>query len=56
MKKTICKYLSEKITDVSTEEFLKIMEIPPEEKMGDYALPCFALAKKMRKNPAMIAV
>ena len=34
---------------------MKTMEISPEEKMGDLALPCFAMAKKMRKNPMLIA-
>ena len=55
MKTEICKYLSEVVTGVSPEEFMGLLEIPPEEKMGDYALPCFALAKKMHKNPALIA-
>ena len=55
MKTEICNCLSEILSGVSTEEFEMLMEIPPEEKLGDYALPCFVLAKKMRKNPAMIA-
>lgn len=55
MKKEICKYLSEIVSGVSTEEFIQRIEIPPEEKMGDYALPCFTLAKKLHKNPALIA-
>lgn len=55
MKKEICKYLSEIVSGVSTEEFIKLIEIPPEETMGDYALPCFTLAKKLRKNPTLIA-
>ena len=55
MKTQICKYLSEIVSDVSAEELEGLIEIPPEEKLGDYALPCFGLAKKMRKNPAMIA-
>lgn len=40
---------------MSEEELMKTMEIPPEEKMGDLALPCFTTAKKMRKNPMQIA-
>ena len=55
MKKKICHRLSEIVSGISAEEFEMFMEIPPEEKMGDYALPCFALAKKMCKNPALIA-
>lgn len=31
------------------------VEIPPEEKMGDLAFPCFPLARVMRKAPPLIA-
>ena len=55
MKKKVCQYLSKVIVEMSEEELMKTMEIPPEEKMGDLALPCFAMAKKMRKNPMQIA-
>ena len=33
----------------------ELLAVPPEESMGDYALPCFALAKELRRNPAQIA-
>ena len=56
MKKKICQYLSKVLVEMSEEELMKTMEIPPEEKMGDLALPCFTMAKKMRKNPMQIAV
>lgn len=55
MKKKICQYLSKVLVEMSEEELIKTMEIPPEEKMGDLALPCFAMAKKMHKNPMQIA-
>lgn len=55
MKKKICQYVSEVLVEMSEEELMKTMEIPPEEKMGDLALPCFVMAKKMRKNPMQIA-
>ncbi|MBS3151451.1 arginine--tRNA ligase [Candidatus Woesearchaeota archaeon] len=32
-----------------------ILEIPPSPELGDYAFPCFQLAKKEKKNPAEIA-
>lgn len=32
-----------------------ILEIPPDPELGDYAFPCFALAKTTKKNPAEIA-
>ena len=31
------------------------IEIPPDSSMGDYAFPCFSLAKVYKKNPADIA-
>jgi len=55
MKETICQYLSNIAGEVSAEELLSIMEVPPEEEMGDLALPCFALAKKLHKSPQSIA-
>ena len=32
-----------------------IMEVPPDASMGDYAFPCFKLAKALRMAPPMIA-
>ena len=32
-----------------------LLEVPPTPDMGDYALPCFKLAKTLRKPPAAIA-
>ena len=32
-----------------------ILEIPPKPEMGDYAFPCFQLAKTLRKAPPVIA-
>ena len=31
------------------------VSLPPNTEMGDYALPCFKLAKVMRKSPVQIA-
>lgn len=55
MKTEICKYLSESVSGVGMEEFIERIEVPPEEKMGDYALPCYTLAKRLHKNPVVIA-
>ena len=33
----------------------QLLEFPPEESMGDLALPCYQLAGVLRKNPKMIA-
>ncbi len=37
------------------DEVTQLLETPPDPKMGDAALPCFQLAKTMRKAPPMIA-
>lgn len=31
------------------------LEVPPNPELGDFALPCFQLAKQLRKNPVQIA-
>lgn len=41
--------------NISAEELCAMLELPPDSAMGDYALPCFKLAKSMRKAPALIA-
>ena len=33
----------------------KILTSPPNPEMGDFAFPCFSLAKTLKKAPAMIA-
>lgn len=54
-KVAIANCLKEKIEDLSLEEILGLIEIPPNKDMGDYAFPCFKLAKVFRKAPNMIA-
>lgn len=54
-KSQIASLLAEHVEGLSSEEIEKIIEIPTDTKMGDYAFPCFRLAKVMRKAPAMIA-
>lgn len=51
----VAKSLKEKIEDLSLEEIVGLIEIPPNSDMGDYAFPCFRLAKVFRKAPNMIA-
>ena len=43
------------LTELDRETVEKSIEIPPDEKMGDLAFPCFPLARVMRKAPPMIA-
>ena len=44
-----------KVLDLSKDEVKSFLEIPKDKKMGDYALPCFKLAKQMKKSPVIIA-
>ena len=36
-------------------EIASILEVPQDSSRGDFAFPCFALAKLWKKNPALIA-
>lgn len=53
-KQEIAKSISKaiKIEDLDIE---KSIEIPKEKKQGDYAFPCFKLAKILKKSPLIIA-
>ncbi|MCE5188822.1 MAG: arginine--tRNA ligase [Eubacteriales bacterium] len=42
-------------TGFSAEELLSWLETPPSPEMGDYAFPCFRLAKALKKAPPAIA-
>lgn len=54
-KEQIAQLLLGKLEGFSIEELKKMVEIPADNKMGDYAFPCFRLAKVMRKAPPLIA-
>ena len=43
------------VSGLSNKEIEEIIEIPKDENLGDYAFPCFILAKKLKKNPLEIA-
>ncbi len=51
------KYIAEKlhVEGLSQEEIYDLIALPPNTDMGDYALPCFKLAKLLRKSPVVIA-
>ena len=54
-KRNIAELLSAQITDIDIDELEAMIEIPPNTEMGDYAFPCFKLAKTFRKSPNVIA-
>jgi len=43
------------LTNLDLENVMNALEIPPEQKLGDLAFPCFVLAKSLRKAPPIIA-
>ena len=43
------------ISGVEKDALVDFIEVPPTSDMGDFALPCFKLAKVLRKSPVMIA-
>lgn len=44
-----------KCIDVEPAEIKDYIEVPPDKNMGDYAFPCFRLAKTLKKAPPIIA-
>lgn len=53
-KRNIANKISE-VTKIDTNELESYIEIPPDSKMGDYAFPCFKLARTLKKAPLAIA-
>ena len=53
-KQKIAEQIS-KQTNIAQEEIYEYIEVPANEKMGDFAFPCFKLAKELKKAPQMIA-
>jgi len=54
LKHQIIDLLSDEIR-LKKEEIERLIEIPPDSNLGDYAFPCFALIKKKKKSPDKIA-
>ena len=50
-------YIAEKldINGIEKGSIADFLEIPPDNSLGDYALPCFKLAKILKKSPIAIA-
>ena len=54
-KIAVASCLKEHIEELTLEEITALIEVPPNKDMGDFAFPCFKLAKVFRKAPNMIA-
>ena len=53
-KQEIAEYI-EKVVDIEKNELEKYIEKPKDTTNGDYAFPCFRLAKELKKAPQEIA-
>ncbi len=53
-KQEIANKISE-VTGIAGQELVTYIEIPKDASMGDYAFPCFRLAKELKKAPNVIA-
>ena len=53
-KKIIANKISNAV-NLNEEEIYGYIEVPPNKEMGDYAFPCFKLARELKKAPNMIA-
>ncbi len=54
-KKEIAKLVSKNFENLSEDTVIELLEVPPTYDLGDYAMPCFRLAKELRKAPNIIA-
>mgnify|MGYP000893951623 FL=1 len=54
-KKEIAEIIAKNLEGITENEIKSMIEIPQDQSMGDYAFPCFRLAKTMRKAPNLIA-
>ena len=53
-KKEIANSIA-KVVELNSEELYTFIEVPKDSVNGDYAFPCFKLAKELRKSPMVIA-
>ena len=53
-KQTIAESIA-KVTNIEKQEIKSYIEVPKDTKNGDYAFPCFRLAKALKKAPPAIA-
>lgn len=55
MKEQLANIISQHVEGLSASDILGLLEVPPKPELGDYAFPCFRLAKTMHKAPNLIA-
>lgn len=56
MKEIVLGLLEKNLKDkLKKEEIEKLIEIPPQQELGDFAFPCFTLSKLEKKSPTQIS-
>jgi arginyl-tRNA synthetase len=55
MKQKIVELIEKNVEGLTLDDINSLIEIPPKPELGDFAFPCFRLAKTMRKAPQLIA-
>lgn len=54
-REKIAEIIAPHVAGLEMSDILDMIEVPADSKMGDYAFPCFKLAKVLRKAPPLIA-
>ncbi len=54
-RQLIAETIAPHVEGLEISEIREMIEVPADSKMGDYAFPCFRLAKLLRKAPPLIA-
>lgn len=54
-KLEIANRISTHVDNMAIDDILPLIETPPNAEMGDFAYPCFKLAKSLKKPPNVIA-
>jgi arginyl-tRNA synthetase len=55
MKEIIVDLLKKELPNLEKSQIQDLIEIPPQDSLGDYSFPCFSLAKIQKKSPLLIA-
>ncbi|MBR3296663.1 MAG: arginine--tRNA ligase, partial [Firmicutes bacterium] len=55
IRQEIAEILFAAVPQLTKEQISDMIEIPADNANGDYAFPCFKLAKELRKAPPLIA-
>ena len=55
IKEKIAGLISGQVEDLTAEEIKGMIEVPQDKTNGDYAFPCFRLARTLHKAPPLIA-